>query len=210
VRIRLWAAAAALAAAAHAPAAASPKLIPAQQEIDPASVLDERADGSLLHRQSGFLFPAKLGALPLLGPRVLAADDIMARYSLDEKTGLGDAWLDLILYSAQQPLEDEVSGVESLIVDHFKAKPIADPAPPPAGIRDGHHGWYEGSIDGVGMVTTYVMVKRGGWLVKIRGSAKSSAGRAAVDQLAAAIAAAPWTWVPSADPPAPAKTVANR
>ena len=191
------------------PAEASAVAAQSEESIDPSTVFDQREDGSLVHRLSGFEFPARLGPLPLVGPNVIAEDDIMARYSLSDD-GLGDAWLDLILYPAEQPFDEEAKSVESLIVEHFQAKAIADPGPSPAAAGDGRHGWYQGSIDGEDMVTTYVLVKRGGWLMKIRATARASAGRPAVDQLVAAIAAAPWAWTPKANPERPDKPVALR
>ena len=200
---------AALIAAAPVPASAAVQASQAEESFDPSTVLDARDDGSLVHKPSGFVFPAKLGPLPLTGPKIIAADDIMARYGL-AKEGLGDAWLDLILYPAEQTLSAEADGVEGMIVDHFQAKSIPDPAAPPSAASDGRHGWFKGTVNGTEMITTYVLVQRDGWLVKVRATARASAGAKAIDQLVAAIADVPWAWEPSTVPEQDTKTVALR
>lgn len=191
--------------ASPASAAVQPTAAPTAEQPDPAKLFSEQADGRIIHRQSGFSVPPALAGLPRVGIKVISDDDFMTRYSRSDD-GMGDAWLDLILYPAGQPLQAEAELVEKLLVGNFSAKAIPAPAPLPKSASDGRSGWFRGTIKGQEYITSYAIVQRGGWFVKIRATAREGA----VDELVKALAAAPWEWAPTGQPKPAEPAVAGR
>jgi hypothetical protein len=110
--------------------------------------------------------------------------------------GLGDCWLDLIVYPASRSVEDEARDVEVQLERNMGAAVVAAPAPVPVGARDGRSGWFRGALEGRGFTSGYVLVRRGPWFILVRASNPVEAGEAGMARLLPAIAAVDWAWQP--------------
>jgi hypothetical protein len=159
------------------------------------SVFSTNADGAIVNRASSFVFPSRLADLPRRRVRIIAADDVMVQYT-QRGGGLGDCWMDVIVYPASRSLEAEAEDVEAQIASHMKAASVPAPAPIPVSAADGRSHWYRGTAEGRTFTTGYVLVRRGAWFVLVRGSNPVEAGDAGLARLLAGIAAVDWSWRP--------------
>ena len=180
------------------PVLANPVPAPAVQDAE--AVFRGRADGALEHIASGFVFPRQLALLRFGGEHVYAADNVSARYGSTTSED-GKPWLDLYIYPAQGAIEDEAAEVGQIIVDRYAARPIDGTRTPPPIAADGRSQWYAATIGELKITTGYVLVRRGGWSIKVRASTPANAGGTGLEQLLDAIAAVRWDWAPAKSPP---------
>ena len=176
----------------------SPPVAAAPAQSDPPALSEENvfstnADGAIVNRASGFVFPQRLAELPRRRVRIIAANDVMVQYT-QRGGGLGDCWMDLIVYPASRSLEAEAEDVEAQIVGHMKAAPVPAPTPIPTRAADGRSNWFRGTLEGRTFTTGYVLVRRGNWFVLVRASNPVEAGDAGLARLLAGIAAVDWRW----------------
>jgi hypothetical protein len=169
---------------------------PAQTDapaLSQESVFSTNADGAIVNRASGFLFPDRLAELPRRRVRIIAANDVMVQYT-QHGGGLGDCWMDVIVYPASRSLETEAADVEAQIAGRMTAASVPAPAPIPVGAADGRSNWFRGTAEGRTFTTGYVLVRRGAWFILVRASNPVEAGDAGLARLLAGIAAVDWSW----------------
>ena len=192
-----------LAFPANASPLSPPRLVTAQAD----GAFKSEADGSLAHVQSGFLFPARLAGLDRTGDHVFQPDDVSARYGMSTPT---EPWLDLYVYPAQGPLADEAADVGQIIVDSYSATPLPQARPLPQSAADGRSQWYSAQFAGRAVTTGYVLVRRGGWSVKVRATSPQAAGSDGIGKLLDAIDAIGWGWAPARAPAGDERAIAQR
>ena len=172
-----------------------------------SSVVNAQPDGTVRHSASGFAFPTKLATLEFEKEHIFGPDDVSARYG---QSTLTDPWLDLYIYPAAGTLDAEAAEIGQIIVDRYSATAVAQVRPLPPSAADGRMQWYRGSIQGQEIITGFVLVRRGGWAMKVRMTSPAAAGGDAIERLAAAIAEVPWEWTPAQAPAIPDKITATR
>jgi hypothetical protein len=168
------------------------------EQLTQESVFRSDPDGAIVSRASGYRFPAALAELPRRRVRIIAANDVMVQFT-QRGGGLGDCWLDLIVYPATRPVDAEARQVEAELVRNMAATPVLAPAPVPRGAGDGRSGWFHGTLEGRSFTSGYVLVRRGDWFILVRASNPDEAGEAGMARLLPAIAAIDWTWRPTPD-----------
>lgn len=187
----------ALCLASTAPAAASASLaIQGPQGVASESIFQRDDQGRLVHRQSGYIFPSRLDSFAFVGEMANSPSDVFARYGAAGPSD-GKPWLDLFVYLAEQPLDAEARSVGAIIEKTYRAVPIPAPAPLPPAASDGQMRWYLGKIGNREILTGYVIIRRGEWLIKARATSPGSAGSESIGQLLQAIAAIDWGWAPT-------------
>jgi hypothetical protein len=174
---------------------------------DSRPAVNFQPDGTIRHVASGFVFPMKLATLEFEKEHVFSPEDVSARYG---QSTLTDPWLDLYIYPAAGTLDTEAAEIGQIIVDHYSATAVAQVRPLPPSAADGRIQWYRGSIQGQEIITGFVLVRRGGWAMKVRMTSPAAAGGDAIERLVAAVAEVPWEWVPVQAPPIPDKITVRR
>lgn len=169
----------------------------ADEQAQIAAMVEERADGSVVQRASGFfVFPDALGPYRRVGIRILAPDDFMARYG-SEGPDSGGSWLDLIAYRAKQPFQKEAEGVDGLIGERWTATKVNSPAQLPGSANGALQAWYHARQESLVGTTGFVLNQRGGWFIKVRATSPDAAGVKVLKTMTDAIAAVAWDWYPA-------------
>ena len=160
-----------------------------------------------VHIASGFRFPPQLGQVKAVGERVFEASNVMVRYGSEGPESKG-AWFDLYVYPARGPLDDEAAEVGQIILERYGAQPAPPPRPLPRIASDGRAQWYSATIENRPSRTGYIIVRRGGWSMKVRATVPNDTGDAELQRILDGIAAVPWDWAPAKAPDEAEKVVA--
>lgn len=170
---------------------------------------DQLADGTVRHAESGFTFPVQLGTMPARKIAIYGSGDVSVDYSL-RGGGNGDAWVTFYVYPAEGSFDSEAEEVAQLIREHWNATERESPVPPPSSLGDGRVGWFDSQRDDGNFTTGYALAHRGGWSLKARFTIPEEADADAVARIAAALAEAPWGWMPQSPRQADEAAVAQR
>lgn len=174
-------------------AVAATQNVPDATETAPPELFAPAAQGAVVHRSSGFSFPARLGDMPRRKYRIFAANDVQVNYT-HLGGGNNDPWLDVYVYPAPRSVRLEAAEVERSLAKTFSAVPTAvQPGLPPRA-RGAQGRWFDGNAEGRAFTTGYVLVKRGHWYLLARGSSPKAAGPDGMIRLQAAIAGIDWRW----------------
>jgi len=199
--VRVWLAAAALAAVAigntdHAQAETIEQKV--EQHRNDLGEIDRRGD-EFVHRSSGYVFPGKLGEMPARKTYTYGTDNVSLYYTL-YGGGNGDAWLSLYVYRSNISLEEDAVGVEQALVDRMPGAVVAPPGlpPPPAGAVEK---WFDASVEGEPLLTGFRLVRDGNWHIKVRLSVPKSGGQAALDRAWGGLGLVNWSIKPGTTSP---------
>lgn len=171
------------------PANAQPVEQTVQEHRDELGEIDRRGD-AFVHRASGYVYPAVIGAMPARKTITFGPHDAEVYYTLYGGSN-GDAWVSLYVYPARASLAEEKKGVEATIVENYAANVTSRPSPVGAAPTGVVEGWFAATIKGVPVVTGARISQVSGWNVKVRVSIPVSGGKEAMDRAAAALDAIP-------------------
>jgi hypothetical protein len=172
------------------PAFAEPTMIlqgGSAQEVEVA------ADDSVIHHDSKFVFPSRLGDMPVRKIIVYGPGDVSVDYTL-RGGGNGDAWISLFVYPAAHNLTDEAADIEATLIDRLHPSRIPAPRDAPSSAADGRNAWYHGAIGDLQLTSAYVVVRRGDWFIEARASIPDAAGSTGIERTLDALDAIPWDW----------------
>lgn len=166
-----------------------------EQPTDTNPVLPLRADGTIRHAPSGYLFPARLGAMPMRKKVALKRDDVAVEYS-DLGGGNGDPWLDIIVFDGPSRLDAEAESIDADIPPRIRGAMLADDVVrTPADARGARSHWWRGALGDDRLLTGYIIVQRGPWLVEARASCPERSGGTGIAKLQAALDAIDWNGI---------------
>ena len=181
--------------AASSPVAAqSPAIVQSVEQHRNDSGEIEKTDGRLVHRSSGFVYPAMLGDMPARKTITYGPGDASVDYSVRGGAN-GDAWITLFVYPVTADLATEELNAQNPLIERWSARPIAVPRGLPRPNLETKDGWYSGKFAGGEVTTGYRLVQRGSWYLKARFTVPVAAGQAGLDRTLAAISAVPWDWL---------------
>ena len=158
-----------------------------------AKEVEVGADDSVVHHASKFLFPSRLGDMPVRKIVVYGPGDVSVDYSL-RGGGNGDAWISLFFYPSAHDLTDEAADIEATLIDRLHPSRIPAPRDAPPSAADGRNAWYHGAIGDQQLTSANVVVRRGDWFIEARASIPDAAGSTGIERTLDALDAIPWDW----------------